>query len=207
MCSRVVIGFLLSRNHCLLPVLKEKGGVRSHWWSAPTTGFSSTEEVPGSTICAAVWTIAHHNACLPACAVLSSRLALLCCDVLTRLLGPGRLRGSLQRKAAALGGPDYSSWEGLWASLGSMAPKRMLPLLQVGGTKKQRHTHLLGRSCAPAAFDCCCCPTVVVCAALDVVLFRACFWHGTDTDHNPGPFVPYTSDSTVSCVFTFVFSL
>lgn len=41
------------------------------------------------------------------------------------------MRGSFQRKAAALSGPDFSSWEGLWNSLATMAPKRMLPLLQV----------------------------------------------------------------------------
>lgn len=59
--------------------------------------------------------------------------AAVLCDAVAGV--PSRLRASLSRKAAtalsAAAGPDYSSWEALWTSLGAMAPKRMLPLLQV----------------------------------------------------------------------------
>ncbi|WIA21032.1 hypothetical protein OEZ85_005360 [Tetradesmus obliquus] len=43
---------------------------------------------------------------------------------------PSKAARLLQRRAGGLAGPDVSSWEGLWCSLGAMSGRRMLPLLQ-----------------------------------------------------------------------------
>lgn len=57
---------------------------------------------------------------------------------------PSKAARLLQRRAGGLAGPDVSSWEGLWCSLGAMSGRRMLPLLQVGGEGRQAQAHSAG---------------------------------------------------------------
>jgi hypothetical protein len=95
--------------------------------------------------------------------------------------GGGSSRGAGGGLTAALTGPDYSSWEGLWGSFGSMAPRRMLPLLQVRcvvcvgacGCAGTPHAHTVPLSCVTSCQHLTCCvalpaPRVLPLCALPV---------------------------------------